>query len=82
MEAMVFKLISSASNVLSLLKLAHLYECQSLLDRCEKHLMNCIEIPLLELLTCADLYGLNKLVAESGENMPVVVLVSSRVRAH
>jgi hypothetical protein len=52
-----------ASNVLGLLKLAHLYECQTLLDRCESHLMNCVEIPLWELLTFADLYGLNKLQA-------------------
>jgi hypothetical protein len=47
--------------VLALVKLAHIYECQTLLDRCEKHLMNCVEIPMMELLYWADLYGLNKL---------------------
>jgi hypothetical protein len=50
-----------ASNVFALVKLAHLYQFQSLLDRCELHLMNCVEIPLIHRLTCANFYGLKKL---------------------
>jgi hypothetical protein len=49
-----------ASNVIGLLKLADRYQCQLLRDRCERHLVNCVELRLLELLHCADLYGLNK----------------------
>jgi hypothetical protein len=51
----------SATNVFALIKLAHLYQFQSLLDRCELHLMNCVEIPLIHLFTCANFYGLKKL---------------------
>jgi hypothetical protein len=51
----------SASNVMDLLKLADRYQIKSLRDRCETHLMNCVDIPLVNLLTCADFYGLNKL---------------------
>jgi hypothetical protein len=46
---------------MDLLKLADRYQIQSLRDRCEAHLVNCVELPLLELLTCANLYGLEKL---------------------
>jgi hypothetical protein len=51
----------SASNVFALLKLADRYDCQSLRDRCELHLMNCIEIPLINRLTSTNFYRLNKL---------------------
>jgi hypothetical protein len=51
----------SALNVLDLLKLADRYEVKTLLDRCEAHLMNCVEFRLIDMLTCADFYGLNKL---------------------
>jgi hypothetical protein len=52
----------SASNVLALLKLADRYQCQLLRDRCEAHLVNCIEIPLEDLLTTVELYGLKNLM--------------------
>jgi hypothetical protein len=51
--------------VFALLKLAHLYQFESLVDRCEEHLTNCIEIPLIHRLTCANFYGLNKLKVET-----------------
>jgi hypothetical protein len=51
-----------ASNVLDLLKLSDRYHVQSLRDRCEAHLVNCIEIPLEELLTSVELYGLKNLM--------------------
>jgi hypothetical protein len=47
--------------VRALLKLAVRYECQSLTDRCEVHLINCIEIPVAERLNIADSYGLKDL---------------------
>jgi hypothetical protein len=51
----------AASNVLALLKLADRYECQSLIDRCEAHLINCVEIPVAERINIADSYGLKDL---------------------
>jgi hypothetical protein len=51
----------SASNVIYLLELADRFDCQSLRDRCEAHLMNCVEIPLVHLLNCANFYRLKKL---------------------
>jgi hypothetical protein len=51
----------SALNVMDLLKLADRYQIEQLRDRCETHLLNCVEIPLIDLLKCADFYGLNKL---------------------
>jgi hypothetical protein len=57
----IFILLFAASNVRALLKLADRYECQLLIDRCEAHLMNCIEIPLVERINCANLYRLNGL---------------------
>jgi hypothetical protein len=51
----------TASNVIDLLKLADRYEVNTLRDRCETHLMNCIDIPLAHLLNCANFYRLKKL---------------------
>jgi hypothetical protein len=47
--------------VFALLKLADRYNVQSLRDRCEGHLVNCIEIPLVDLLNSVKLYGLHNL---------------------
>jgi hypothetical protein len=47
--------------VRALLKLADRYQCQLLLDRCEAHLMNSIEIPLVERIKLANLYELKEL---------------------
>jgi hypothetical protein len=42
----------AAYNVRALLRLADRYDVQSLRDRCELHLINCVEIPLIERLLC------------------------------
>jgi hypothetical protein len=47
--------------VFALVKLADRYDCQTLRDRCELHLMDCVEIPFIHRLTCANFYGLDKL---------------------
>jgi hypothetical protein len=41
--------------------LADRFQCQLLRNRCEAHLMNCIEIPLVERINIADFYGLKDL---------------------
>jgi hypothetical protein len=51
----------SASNVFALLILADRYDCKLLRGLCEKHLMNCVEIPFIHRLKCANSYELNKL---------------------
>jgi hypothetical protein len=59
-------LIFAASNVRSLLKLADRYDCQLLRDRCEAHLINCIEIPLVERINFAASYVLKDLEVSFG----------------
>jgi hypothetical protein len=51
----------TASNVFALLKLADRYDCKSLRNTCEEHLLNCVEVPMVKLLACAKDYGLDKL---------------------
>ncbi|KAI3416399.1 hypothetical protein GPALN_005931 [Globodera pallida] len=49
------------TNVLALLKLADHFQIDWLKDRCEAHLINCVEIPLIERFLLIEPYGLKKL---------------------
>ncbi|KAL3094965.1 hypothetical protein niasHS_006316 [Heterodera schachtii] len=47
------------TNVLMLLKLADYFQVSMLKSRCELHLINCVEIPLIDRFLLIDRYGLN-----------------------
>ncbi|KAI3416409.1 hypothetical protein GPALN_005941 [Globodera pallida] len=49
------------TNVLALLKLADHFQIDWLKDRCEAHLINCVEIPLIERFLLIEPYRLNNL---------------------
>jgi hypothetical protein len=51
----------TAYNVHALLILADRFDCPLLRNRCETHLMNCIEIPLVERINYADSFDLKDL---------------------
>uniref|UniRef100_A0A914HN85 BTB domain-containing protein n=1 Tax=Globodera rostochiensis TaxID=31243 RepID=A0A914HN85_GLORO len=49
------------TNVLELLKLADYFQMDWLKERCEAHLINCVEIPLIERFLLIERYRLNNL---------------------
>ncbi|KAL3090755.1 hypothetical protein niasHT_029974 [Heterodera trifolii] len=49
------------ANVMGMLKLADRFQVDALRNRCEAHLINCVEISLIERLLCAEMYRLEKL---------------------
>uniref|UniRef100_A0A914HUC8 cytidine deaminase n=1 Tax=Globodera rostochiensis TaxID=31243 RepID=A0A914HUC8_GLORO len=49
------------STVMGLLKLADRFQVDSLRNRCEVHLINCVEMSLIERLLCSEVYRLEKL---------------------
>ena len=59
----------TAYNVHELLKLADRFQCDLLKDRCEEHLVNGVEFPLIERLLCAEIYRLEKLKVFLTENL-------------
>uniref|UniRef100_A0A183CM70 BTB domain-containing protein n=1 Tax=Globodera pallida TaxID=36090 RepID=A0A183CM70_GLOPA len=48
-------------NVVNLLKLADYFQVDWLKERCEAHLINCVEIPAIERFQLIERYQLNKL---------------------
>jgi hypothetical protein len=64
---------------MALLKLADRFDCQSLRDRCEAHLVNCVEIPLVDRLNSVKMYGLNDLKVHS---IPIGTYIFSTDFAH
>ncbi|KAL3119735.1 hypothetical protein niasHT_005993 [Heterodera trifolii] len=48
-------------NVMMLLKLADYFQVTALKSRCETHLINCVEIPLIDRFLLIDRYGLDNL---------------------
>ncbi|KAI3414296.1 hypothetical protein GPALN_011753 [Globodera pallida] len=53
--------LPNPTNVLALLKLADHFQMDWLKERCEAHLINCVEIPLIERFLLIDRYRLNTL---------------------
>uniref|UniRef100_A0A914I4S3 BTB domain-containing protein n=1 Tax=Globodera rostochiensis TaxID=31243 RepID=A0A914I4S3_GLORO len=53
--------LPNPTNVLVLLKLADYFQIDWLKERCEAHLINCVEIPLIERFLLIDRYRLNNL---------------------
>uniref|UniRef100_A0A914I4F1 BTB domain-containing protein n=1 Tax=Globodera rostochiensis TaxID=31243 RepID=A0A914I4F1_GLORO len=53
--------LPNPTNVLVLLKLADYFQIDWLTERCEAHLINCVEIPLIERFLLIEPYRLNKL---------------------
>uniref|UniRef100_A0A914GZJ7 BTB domain-containing protein n=1 Tax=Globodera rostochiensis TaxID=31243 RepID=A0A914GZJ7_GLORO len=53
--------LSNPTNVLYLLKLADYFQIDWLKERCEAHLINCVEIPLIERFHLIERYRLNNL---------------------
>uniref|UniRef100_A0A183BIQ3 BTB domain-containing protein n=1 Tax=Globodera pallida TaxID=36090 RepID=A0A183BIQ3_GLOPA len=51
--------LPNPTNVLVLLKLADYFQIDWLKDRCEAHLINCVEIPLIERFLLIERYRLN-----------------------
>uniref|UniRef100_A0A183BWE5 BTB domain-containing protein n=1 Tax=Globodera pallida TaxID=36090 RepID=A0A183BWE5_GLOPA len=55
------RILPNPTNVLYLLKLADFFQIDSLKERCEAHLIKCVEIPLIERFLLIDRYRLNEL---------------------
>ncbi|KAL3094972.1 hypothetical protein niasHS_006323 [Heterodera schachtii] len=53
--------LPNPTNVLMLLKLADYFQVTALKSRCETHLINCVEIPLIDRFLLIERYGLNNL---------------------
>ncbi|KAL3113860.1 hypothetical protein niasHT_017456 [Heterodera trifolii] len=53
--------LPNPKNVLMLLKLADYFQVTALKSRCETHLINCVEIPLIDRFLLIDRYGLDNL---------------------
>ncbi|KAL3119734.1 hypothetical protein niasHT_005992 [Heterodera trifolii] len=53
--------LPNPKNVLMLLKLADYFQVTALKSRCETHLINCLEIPLIDRFLLIDRYGLDNL---------------------
>ncbi|KAI3414010.1 hypothetical protein GPALN_011476 [Globodera pallida] len=53
--------LSNPTNVLYLLKLADYFQMDWLKERCEAHLINCVEIPLIDRFHLIERYRLNNL---------------------
>ncbi|KAL3068217.1 hypothetical protein niasHS_016849 [Heterodera schachtii] len=51
--------LPNPTNVVMLLELADYFQVTALKSRCEKHLINCVEIPLIDRFLLIDRYGLN-----------------------
>ncbi|KAL3095206.1 hypothetical protein niasHT_020357 [Heterodera trifolii] len=57
------KILPNPKNVLLLLQLADFFQVDSLKSRCESHLINCVEIPLIDRFLLIDQYQLDHLKA-------------------
>ncbi|KAL3081194.1 hypothetical protein niasHS_013886 [Heterodera schachtii] len=55
------KILPNPKNVLLLLQLADFFQVDSLKSRCESHLINCVEIPLIDRFLLIDQYHLDHL---------------------
>ncbi|KAI3411015.1 hypothetical protein GPALN_003099 [Globodera pallida] len=55
------RILPNPTNVLYLLKLADFFQIDWLKERCEAHLIKCVEIPLIERFLLIDRYRLNEL---------------------
>ncbi|KAL3089091.1 hypothetical protein niasHT_023555 [Heterodera trifolii] len=53
--------LPNPKNVLVLLKLADFFQVNALKSCCEKHLINCVEIPLIDRFLLIERFGLNNL---------------------
>ncbi|KAL3070147.1 hypothetical protein niasHS_016856 [Heterodera schachtii] len=53
--------LPNPKNVLLLLKLADYFQLAALKSRCETHLINCVEIPLIDRFLLIELFGLDNL---------------------
>uniref|UniRef100_A0A183CH36 BTB domain-containing protein n=1 Tax=Globodera pallida TaxID=36090 RepID=A0A183CH36_GLOPA len=60
-NALHARILPNPTNVLELLKLADYFQMDWLKERCEAHLINCVEIPLIERFLLIERYRLNNL---------------------
>uniref|UniRef100_A0A914I5F5 BTB domain-containing protein n=1 Tax=Globodera rostochiensis TaxID=31243 RepID=A0A914I5F5_GLORO len=58
-NALRCRIVPNPTNVLVLLKLADYFQIDWLKERCEAHLINCVEIPLIERFLLIERYRLN-----------------------
>uniref|UniRef100_A0A183CP97 BTB domain-containing protein n=1 Tax=Globodera pallida TaxID=36090 RepID=A0A183CP97_GLOPA len=60
-NALHVRILPNSTNVLALLKLADYFQIDWLKVRCDAHLINCVEIPLIERFLLIERYRLNNL---------------------
>ncbi|KAL3078616.1 hypothetical protein niasHT_035101 [Heterodera trifolii] len=61
LSALTTPILPNSQNVLMLLKLADFFQVDFLLERCEEHLFNCVEIPLIDRFLLIEKYQLTRL---------------------
>ncbi|KAL3070148.1 hypothetical protein niasHS_016857 [Heterodera schachtii] len=59
LEAICGHFLPNPKNVLMLLKLADYFQVTALKSRCETHLINCVEIPLIDRFLLIERFGLD-----------------------